>query len=69
MPRRQWIDRLAVTAIAGVLGYMAFGGFWHATLFGFLAFSLFAVRDSLHAHIEQRFDELHYRRDNSPQQK
>jgi hypothetical protein len=36
-------NTLTMAAIAAVLSYMAFGSFWHAGLFGFLAFAINAV--------------------------
>ncbi|MES0007918.1 hypothetical protein NKJ64_22585 [Mesorhizobium sp. M0062] len=46
-------ETLVMAAIGAVLGYMAFGTYWHGALFGFLAFAIMATGNRVVHEMEQ----------------
>lgn len=54
-------NTITIGVIAGFFAYMAFGGFWHAGLFGFLAFGINAVGNRVASDLKvvvRRLEEL-----------
>jgi hypothetical protein len=59
-------NTLAMAAVGAFLGYMAFGSYWHAGLFGFLMFAISTVGNRIGWELERALWELQQARTNAP---